>query len=93
MVVAHSQGENHKVLDTMESLAMLRLEGVLMLRHYTILDTMHTSLTDIYRRFMLQVSFEDETQTRLQLFVVSCFIRLWKKSSYNVQRDKGSTEQ
>ncbi|KAK8371834.1 hypothetical protein O3P69_015712 [Scylla paramamosain] len=39
MVVARSQGENHKVLDTLDSLATLRSEAVTMLRHYTILDT------------------------------------------------------
>ncbi|XP_063881403.1 uncharacterized protein LOC135111711 isoform X1 [Scylla paramamosain] len=53
-VVAHSQGENHKVLDTLDSLATLRSEAVTMLRHYTILDTMHASLTEIYRKFTLQ---------------------------------------
>ncbi|XP_045115504.1 muscle M-line assembly protein unc-89-like [Portunus trituberculatus] len=53
-VVAHSRGENHKVLDTLDSLATLRSEAVAMLRHYTILDTMHASLTEIYRKFTLK---------------------------------------
>lgn len=52
-MVAHSQGENHKVLDTLDSLATLRSEAVAMLRHYTILDNMHASLMEIYSKFTL----------------------------------------
>lgn len=55
-VVAHSQGANHKVLDTLDALATLRSEAVAMLRHYTILDNMHASLMEIYSKFTLQVS-------------------------------------
>lgn len=62
-VVAHSHGEKHKVLDTLDSLATLRSEAVEMLRHYTILETMHAALKDIYRKFKRQVSAGDELQT------------------------------
>ncbi|KAG0720688.1 hypothetical protein GWK47_048015 [Chionoecetes opilio] len=50
-VVAHSHSDNHQVLDTLDALATLRSDAATMLRHYTLLDTMHASLTGIYRRF------------------------------------------
>lgn len=53
-VVAHTHDENHRVLDTLDSLAMLRSEAVEMLRHYTILESMHAVLLDIYRKFRTQ---------------------------------------
>ncbi len=54
-VVAHSQTQDHKVLDTLDSLATLRSEAVTLLRHYTILSTLHATLAEIYRKFRAQV--------------------------------------
>lgn len=53
--MAHSQTQNHKVLDTLDALATLRSEAVSLLRHYTILSTMHATLSGIYQKFTVQV--------------------------------------
>lgn len=56
-VVAHQQGDNHRVLDTPDALSTLRTQVVTHLRHYTVLASLHASLTRVYHKYFSMVRY------------------------------------
>ncbi|KAK3869816.1 hypothetical protein Pcinc_024902 [Petrolisthes cinctipes] len=50
-VVAHQQRDIHRVLDTPDALATLRTQVVTLLRHYTVLASLHASITRVYHKY------------------------------------------
>lgn len=50
--MAHHQPEYHQVLNTRDALAMLRTEAVALLRHYTLISSLHGTLADTYHKFI-----------------------------------------
>ncbi|XP_069188621.1 uncharacterized protein [Procambarus clarkii] len=64
-VVAHQQQEAHRVLDTPDSLATLRTEAVTLLRHYTLLKSLHDTLTQVYSKY---ISYSTQTTVNEAIF-------------------------
>lgn len=58
-VVAHQQGDNHTVLDTPDALSALRTQVVAHLRHYTVLASLHATLTRVYHKYFSMVCYLD----------------------------------
>ncbi|KAK4321853.1 hypothetical protein Pmani_007373 [Petrolisthes manimaculis] len=50
-VVAHQQRDIHRVLDTPDALATLRTQVVKLLRHYSVLASLHASLARVYHKY------------------------------------------
>ncbi|KAG7169604.1 Sperm acrosomal protein-1-like 3, partial [Homarus americanus] len=69
-VVAHQQQEAHRVLDTPDALATLRTEAVTLLRHYSLIKSIHDMLNQIYYKYIKYSSpnYKNESITsRLRL--------------------------